>query len=612
MEHIKLNLIPTGPMPVCHASQYDTGRKIGLDIYNGLQPYILTDEQIELDVRKSDGRIVTLDVPITAKSNTVVFSTTEQMCAVAGSNLCELKITKNEEVIHSLNFAMEIERSPMENGLQSESEINNLNRQIDDHLDEVLPDMVDEIAEPIIDEKVPEKVTELVPSAVEEAAPAVIEDVAPPILERLAPSVVREVAPPIVEELVPIAVGDNYYNKTQTNGLINPINNTLALTVESKTSINQLDINTIVRGTLDWAGKLVESSSADYYVTPFIEIKENDYIHYITSGNETTIQRISLYNANKSFLENVNSQVNYKVVNANAKFVRLQIYKTVINPIRAMVCITDSSTTPAFEWCYKPYTKTIGTRPRVDIYSEDGIDNFWLNMQEAFYKGNCDVYIHKGEYVYSNDLIDKIRSLNRRGIPIGNGCRYYFETGANLTCEYTGDNATDVKGYFSPLDSWNIASDYEIYNLNLSSKNTIYALHDEANGEETPIKHIYKDCHISLDNTSLGAGSSALSKCIGGGLGLHSVIDIENCVFSTINPNSENDEDVTYHKANNQSYTDCNMTVMGCYFGGKFRCDFDYSPVPSIVSKIVACGNSAKAISAYQWNYKIWNNEIRQ
>ena len=140
MERIKLNLIPTGPMPVCHASQYDTGRKIGLDIYNGLQPYILTDEQIELDVRKSDGRIVTLDVPITAKSNTVVFSTTEQMCAVAGSNLCELKITKNEEVIHSLNFAMEIERSPMENGLQSESEINNLERQVHDIVVEELGD----------------------------------------------------------------------------------------------------------------------------------------------------------------------------------------------------------------------------------------------------------------------------------------------------------------------------------------------------------------------------------------------------------------------------------------------------------------------------------------
>lgn len=155
MERIKLNLIPKGPMPVCHASQYDTGRKIGLDIYNGLQPYILTDEQIELDVRKSDGRIVTLDVPITAKSNTVVFSTTEQMCAVAGSNLCELKITKNEAVTHSLNFAMEIERSPMENGLQSESEINNLTTQIEGIIGPILEEEIPEAVEQAIGDNYP-------------------------------------------------------------------------------------------------------------------------------------------------------------------------------------------------------------------------------------------------------------------------------------------------------------------------------------------------------------------------------------------------------------------------------------------------------------------------
>lgn len=172
IERIKVNLIPTGTMPVCSASQYDAGRKIGLDIYNGLQPYILSDETVELDIRKSDGRIVTLDVPITARGNSVVFETTEQMCAVAGANLCELRLIKNGTDVGSANFSMQIERSPMENGLLSESEINNLERQIDDHIDEVLPDMVDEVA--------------------------------------------GEIVPPLVNELVPQAVGDNYYTKSET------------------------------------------------------------------------------------------------------------------------------------------------------------------------------------------------------------------------------------------------------------------------------------------------------------------------------------------------------------------------------------------------------------
>lgn len=161
IERIKLNLIPTGRMPVCHASQYDKGRQIALDIYNGLQPYILSDEMLELDIRKSDGRIVTLDVPITARGNSVVFSTTEQMCAVAGANLCELKITKGADVIGSLNFYMEIERSPMENGLQSDSEINNLTTQIagilDPMLDEKIPPVVEEILPQIIGDNYPTK-----------------------------------------------------------------------------------------------------------------------------------------------------------------------------------------------------------------------------------------------------------------------------------------------------------------------------------------------------------------------------------------------------------------------------------------------------------------------
>ena len=146
MEQIRLNLIPTGPMPICHASQYDKKREIGLVLFNGTRPLILTDETLELDVRKSDSHIVTIDVPTPEGTNLAVFETTEQMCAVAGSNECELRIKKAGADIGSLNFIMEIERSPMENGLQSDSEIRNLATQIA----EVATPVVEEIAPPII------------------------------------------------------------------------------------------------------------------------------------------------------------------------------------------------------------------------------------------------------------------------------------------------------------------------------------------------------------------------------------------------------------------------------------------------------------------------------
>lgn len=213
IERIKLNLIPIGKMPVCHASQYDKGRRIALDIYNGLQPYILSDEMLELDIRKSDGRIVTLDVPITARGNSVVFSTTEQMCAVAGANLCELKITKGADVIGSLNFYMEIERSPMENGLQSDSEINNLTTQIEGILD------------PMLDEKIPPVVEEILPQIIGDNYPTKTE---------------------VEEALANKANSNDVYDKQTIDAAFDSVNNALANKADSANVYSKNEVDNVL------------------------------------------------------------------------------------------------------------------------------------------------------------------------------------------------------------------------------------------------------------------------------------------------------------------------------------------------------------------------------
>ena len=131
MEQIKLDLIPNGVMPVCHASQYDDGRTIRVNLYEGGVEYALSTETIELDVRKGDGNVVTKSLTVTSGNKYVDFDTTEQMCAIAGANLCELKLTKGDVVIGTLNFILDVESSPMEGGVESKSEINNLQSQID-------------------------------------------------------------------------------------------------------------------------------------------------------------------------------------------------------------------------------------------------------------------------------------------------------------------------------------------------------------------------------------------------------------------------------------------------------------------------------------------------
>jgi hypothetical protein len=130
MERIRLDIIPKGLMPVCHASQYDAGRVIRLDLMDGLQGYSLTDEEIELNVRKPDGHIVTASFDVIEGQTYVDIVTTEQMCAVEGENICELKISKDNAEIYSLNFRMMVEKSVTEGGDPSESFIYNLRTQI--------------------------------------------------------------------------------------------------------------------------------------------------------------------------------------------------------------------------------------------------------------------------------------------------------------------------------------------------------------------------------------------------------------------------------------------------------------------------------------------------
>ena len=160
METIKLDLIPGKKMPSLHASQYDKGRDYHIDLTENRVPYTLDGtETISLTVRKCDNTLVTMDIANTfADKSYIEFRTTEQMNACAGFNYGEITIEKNGTQISSLNFYLQVEGAPDEGGITSQSEINNLNRQITDEVDRILPDMVDEIAEPIVRELVPEVV----------------------------------------------------------------------------------------------------------------------------------------------------------------------------------------------------------------------------------------------------------------------------------------------------------------------------------------------------------------------------------------------------------------------------------------------------------------------
>ena len=116
--------------------------------------------------------------------------------------------------------------------------------------------------------------------------------------------------------------------------------------------------------------------------------------------------------------------------------------------------------------------KSNSIRKVVEIKPTSDIMDFYNSMVAAYNEGNCDVYIRSGNYTYTNEMIDFIRSEDKRGVPIGNNCKYYFDSNAYIYCEYTGDNAQDIGSFFSPLDSCNTSGSWALHNLNLISKNT--------------------------------------------------------------------------------------------------------------------------------------------
>ena len=132
MEQITLDLIPNGSLPVLHASQYDDGRQWKVNLTENGEDYTLSNETIVLNVRKGDGCAVTCAVAFESGKKYVTLVSTEQMCAVAGSNLAELRITKDGAVIGTLNFIIEVERDPLDAGIGSQSQIHDLQHQVDE------------------------------------------------------------------------------------------------------------------------------------------------------------------------------------------------------------------------------------------------------------------------------------------------------------------------------------------------------------------------------------------------------------------------------------------------------------------------------------------------
>ena len=132
MEQINVDLIPGKVLQVCHASQYDVGRTIRVNLFEGGQVYTFDGTQAaQLKVRKTDGNVVTTALTATMGNSYVEIETTQQMTACAGLNMCDIVIIDSSNSISTANFFLNVEQDPLDGGINSASEIHDLQAQVD-------------------------------------------------------------------------------------------------------------------------------------------------------------------------------------------------------------------------------------------------------------------------------------------------------------------------------------------------------------------------------------------------------------------------------------------------------------------------------------------------
>lgn len=266
-------------------------------------------------------------------------------------------------------------------------------------------------------------------------------------------------------------------------------------------------------------------------------------------------------------------------------------------------------------WAYfENSNRTIVIAPSGGDYS-----NIVSGLAAAYGTVNSNVIIKAGTYdvvaaekaLHGNTYFDDV-DFSSGGPKLGNGCKYYFESGAKVECVLPNTASTAAQNAYSPFNAGD--GDFEIIGLDVYSENCRYSFHDEMRGVGS-YHHIYKDCNMHHNDTGGG-----YVQCLGGGLGAHGLIDIEGCVFESDTAEATSQGIVSYH---NGAYADVksNVNIRDCYFkNGHVR--FSWYGISTDVSNLTVCGCSFKTTDVEEraetpdstvvnTDVISWNNEIR-
>lgn len=200
-----------------------------------------------------------------------------------------------------------------------------------------------------------------------------------------------------------------------------------------------------------------------------------------------------------------------------------------------------------------------------------------------------------------------------RGIELCNDIHIIGRSGNCLKLYYTGDSDY-VQSEFSLFNNKPGGSGYTIENVFFDTKKIRYVIHDERATDSTPYKVHYLRCRMKQDNSESTWDHSRA--CIGGGLGAHGDVVVEDCIFDTV-VSEANKDSIAYHNSAHEQ-AESSIVIKNCYCEGTSTLQLAaYGKSAALTKVIVANCSFGSAIEEYVWtgvanfDIKYINNEIR-
>lgn len=246
------------------------------------------------------------------------------------------------------------------------------------------------------------------------------------------------------------------------------------------------------------------------------------------------------------------------------------------------------------------------------IMASDTQEEILCKLIDAYKIGNVDVVWEFGDYLFDQEVFDLIESkykLRGHELPIGGGCRYWFNN-SKVTLHYTGTNV-DINEHCNLFGCISTGGNYELHDAILHNINGCYVVHDDPGAVTKSYVNKYNNIHFVSEYEKM---DNALSKCIGGGLALSSNIVIEGCTFRFVGERPSGGDKpytVTYHAASNDSYGELhgyiNFAIKNSYIPS-FRVG---QLLDRQQGRLIFCGNKYKEyLNSNCEEYKFCNEMI--